>query len=348
MLRPHSRAEVEFDLIKNIGQEGCNSTVHIAYDRQLDAEIVVKRVSKADLSSAAEFFEESRILYLGSHPNVVQIYYACQDDDNIYIAMPLYIRGSLNRLLEERFLTVREIVAHGCQIASALHHIHSKQLIHFDVKPDNILLSDRGEALLSDFGLAKKMNDTGIALQDTNYVKMLPPEAVHSEEHSCAYDIYQFGVTLYRLCNGNQVFNQQFNSYVTDNLLECKRFADDIKSGVFPCRNTYPEHIPLRIRKVIKKCLEPNPSERFRAAIEVANELAQIDECLDWQYEVLPQSRSWTHDDSEKQIKLIIDEHGKASATKTNLTSSRSSRIRAFCKDNLSPSELKAFFKDQP
>ena len=68
MLRPFNKAEVEFELLHNIGHEGCNSTVHIAHDRQLDAKIVVKKVSKADLPSATEFFEESRILYLGSHP----------------------------------------------------------------------------------------------------------------------------------------------------------------------------------------------------------------------------------------------------------------------------------------
>ncbi len=89
-----------------------------------------------------------------AHPNVVQIHYACYDADRIYLAMPYYRKGSVTSLITDKYMTVREIVTVGCQVLSGLHNIHSKGLIHFDVKPDNILLSDRGEALLSDFGLA--------------------------------------------------------------------------------------------------------------------------------------------------------------------------------------------------
>ena len=347
MLRPLNKAEVEFELRQNIGHEGCNSTVHIAFDQQLSAEIVIKQIPKADFVAVDSFFEESRILYLSAHPSVVQIYYACQDHDSIYIAMPLYARGSLNKLLEERFLTVREIVVYGCQVASALHHIHSKRLIHFDVKPDNILLSDRGEALLSDFGLASRLTDSGIAQQDKVYLKMVPPEATESEEHTCTYDIYQLGLTLYRMCNGNLAFHQQFNRYIMDGQLDDQRFLNDVRAGAFPCRNFYPEHIPPRLKRIIKQCLEPDPSGRFQAAIDVANELAQIDENLDWHYEVLQQGRKWSRKGSEKQIELFVDNQGVASAKKTILSSNRTLRIKAFCKDNLSAAELKRFFQEQ-
>jgi hypothetical protein len=101
------------------------------------------------------------------------------------------------------------------------------------------------------------------------------------------------------------------------------------------------------MKRVIKQCLEPDPTKRFQAAIEVANELAQIDDSLDWHYEVLQQGRKWTHKSSEKQIELIVDNQGVASAKKTILSSNRSSRITAFCKDNLSAAELKRFFKEQ-
>lgn len=347
MLRPFNKAEIEFELLQNIGHEGCNSTVHKAFDRQLGAEIVVKQVSKTDFVEVNRYFEESRILYLSSHPNVVQIYYACQDDNSIYIAMPLYVHGSLNRLLEKRFLTVREIVVYGCQVASALHHIHSKGLIHFDVKPDNILLSDRGEALLSDFGLSRRMTELGTAQQDRAYMKMVPPEATETAEHSCTYDIYQLGLTLYRMCNGNVAFHHQFGRYLIGEEFERERFLDDVRNGAFPCRNSYLEHIPARVKRVINQCLEPDPNKRFQAAIQVANDLAQTDDGLDWHYEVLQQGRRWIHRGSEKLIELFIDSQGAASAKKTILSSNRTSRITAFCKHNLSAAELKRFFKEQ-
>ena len=105
--------EVSFRLDKEIGQEGANSKTYIAHDEQLDAEIVIKKVPHSGVGSVDQYFEESRILYMSAHPNVVQVYYACKDASHIYIAMPYYRRGSLNALMNARFLTVREIVTLG-------------------------------------------------------------------------------------------------------------------------------------------------------------------------------------------------------------------------------------------
>jgi eukaryotic-like serine/threonine-protein kinase len=149
MLRPYNRAQITFDLITEIGQDGRNSRTYLARDHQLDAEIVIKEVQKAYLASAPSFFEESKALYASAHPNVVQIHYACEDTSAIYIGMPYYYRGSIKTLMTAQRLTVREIVTLGCNVLSGLHNIHSKGLIHFDVKPDNVLLSARSEGLLS-------------------------------------------------------------------------------------------------------------------------------------------------------------------------------------------------------
>src|SRR6266567_4599084 len=172
MYKPYSKAEITFDLIKEIGTDGKNSHTYVARDHQLDAEIVIKQIAKSTLASAKSFFDESKALYASAHPNVVQIHYACEDVDYVYLAMPYYRRGSVKGLITNQHMTVREIIAAVCQILSGLHNIHSKGLIHFDVKPDNVLLSDRGDALLSDFGLAKPMDLTGTAIQDRFYTRM--------------------------------------------------------------------------------------------------------------------------------------------------------------------------------
>ena len=176
MLKPYNKANLSFDLLSEIGHEGGNSEVYIAKDHQLDAELVIKKIPKSKLSNEDEYFAESSILYLSSHPNVVPIHYACEDADYIYLAMPHYSKGSLNSLINGRFLTVREIIRYSTQFLSGLHNIHSKRLIHFDIKPDNILFSDQGEALLSDFGLAKQLTITGVAGQDRIYGRMTPPD----------------------------------------------------------------------------------------------------------------------------------------------------------------------------
>jgi eukaryotic-like serine/threonine-protein kinase len=99
MFKPYNKAEVSFDLINEIGHVGADSKTYVAKDHQLDAEIVVKQISKSKLSSPTNFFDESKALYASAHPNVVQIHYACHDTDNIYLAMPYYKKGSVASLI---------------------------------------------------------------------------------------------------------------------------------------------------------------------------------------------------------------------------------------------------------
>lgn len=119
-----------------------------------------------------------------AHPNVVQIQYACKDDKNVYIAMPFYKNGSLKSLMTKRMLTAREIIRYAIQFISGVAHIHSKGLLHLDIKPDNILLSDNDEALLSDFGLAdytrKKMIYTLQSPQSRAF--LMPPFSPRHEK----------------------------------------------------------------------------------------------------------------------------------------------------------------------
>lgn len=344
MLRPYSRAELSFELRTEIGQAGTNSKTHIAHDPQLDAEIVIKQVRKSDLDSVDAFFDESKILYLSNHPNVVPVHYACHDADRIYIAMPYYRRGSLNALIVSRYLTVREIVTLGCQVCSGLHNIHSKGLIHFDIKPDNVLLSDRGEALISDFGLSRRVGLGGTAGQDRLYFKMRPPEAYDTSEFTAGFDIYQLGLTLYRMCNGNDDFDEQFYEFGETTLaFDRDAFKFSVRNGRFPDRTRFEEHIPDRLRRLIKKCLEPNPADRFEAAIEVANELAQVEERLDWQFSRDAGKRIWVKTDDERRFTLTVDENGASVAEKTMLGSGRRTRIASHCTDRITSRDIRKF-----
>ena len=86
MFETVSTTELSFNLGDEIGHDGKNSKVYRATDLQLNAEIVVKQVPKSNFSDSAEYFTEARLLHQSSHPNVVPIYYGCQDDDHIYIS----------------------------------------------------------------------------------------------------------------------------------------------------------------------------------------------------------------------------------------------------------------------
>ena len=271
---PYQKAQVSFKKIEEIGQEGQNSKVYRVHDEYLDAEMVIKEVEKKDGFSAADYFSEARTLYKSIHPNVVQVSYACEDENKIYVASPFYKNGSLKRLMSNRFLTVKEIIRFSTHVLNGLHNVHSKGLIHFDVKPDNILISNRNEALLADFGLTRIMDEDGIAKQKHLYIKQLPPEVFGNSEFEFdnRFDIYQIGLTIYRMCVGDACFDEQFSVYKTS-----EEFGNDVISGKFPDRKAYPLHIPKKLQSTINKCLKPNPGDRYGAAVEVVNSLADID-----------------------------------------------------------------------
>jgi eukaryotic-like serine/threonine-protein kinase len=328
MLNPYDVGQVSFKKNLEIGQDGKNSKTFTAHDLQLDAEIVIKQIAKASLASADEFFNESRALYASTHPNVVQLHYACQDAASVFIAMPFYSKGSIKPLISDKaHLTVRRIVVLACQTLSGLHNIHSKGLIHFDVKPDNILLSDRGDAMLSDFGLAKQMTG-GVANPGKFYTPMVPPEVlVGNSAFDLTYDIYQMGLTLYRMCVGNKEFNRQFRRYTDKDA-----FIADVTGGKFPDRKTFPPHVPSRLRSVIKTCLKVDPAERYRSAVEAANALALIDGLeLDWQLTENLGARIWTKNENGTNIKLEVDAVGNATCSKKSAAGTER-RVKAMCR----------------
>lgn len=344
MLKPYQKAELAFDIVREIGQDGKNSRTYVTRDHQLDAEIVTKQILKAKLNSPTEFFAESQALYASSHPNVVQIHYACFDVDHIYVAMPYYRAGSIKSLMSGRSLTVREVVALGAQILTGLHNIHSKNLVHFDIKPDNILLSPRGEALVSDFGQAKQMNFSGVAAQDRHYGKMIPPEALVTDHFDRTFDVYQFGLTLYRMCNGNDNFYAQFAKYGPPGSFDRAKFSFDLRNAKFPDRSAFLPHIPSTLRNVIKKCLEVDPARRYQSAIDVANAMAGIDgNGLDWQFVPHPDKKVWTKNENGTEYELTVEADGSSTCYKVVNGGARR-RVLDACKASITDRELRTLF----
>lgn len=347
MIRPYSRADVEFQLDQEIGAEGRNSQVFTARDPQLGADLVIKKIAKANMD-APSYFAESTSVYASRHSNVVPIHYACQDAGHIYLAMPYYVNGSLKQLMATGFLTVRQIVVFATQFLSGLHHIHSQRLVHFDIKPDNILLSERGEALVADFGLAKSRAVNGLAEQDMHYGKMAPPEAFRQGgQFDHRYDIYQVGLTLFRMCVGDNEFYKQYSSHFVNGVLDRHLFSHAVLNRQFPdtSNDVFPEHIPDALIRVIRRCLQ-DVDQRYQSAIEVVNDLAGVDgEVLDWKYSIDAAGRHWVKKVDEMTYTLDIDPN-KASTAKKIKDGGQERRVNEYCLPLLNRQSTKRFLRE--
>lgn len=332
-------AELNFETIREIGQEGKNSQVFLAHDKQLDGDIVVKKIQKSKIVNSSDYYEEAKKLYASSHSNVVRVNYGCSDTDHIYIAMPYYKNGSLKSIIASKNLSLREIIRYTLQFLSGLHHIHSKRLIHFDVKPDNILISDNDEAHLSDFGLAKAMNIYGFANPMQIYGKQLPPEVFTSSEKTIHFDIYLAGLTIYRLVNGEKHFEEQLASFKSE-----EEYIRAVRNGNFPNRENYSPHIPIKLQRVINKALNINIEERQNNVLELINELSDIDENLDWHYTDNAPIKEWTKNNGTHTYKITVDYTNPKNisilTTKTNNETGTSQRELANCHNNLTSSNV--------
>jgi len=252
--------------------------------------------------------------------------------------------GSVKGMMAAKHLTTREIVRLGCQMLSGLHNIHSKGLIHFDIKPDNILLSNREEALLSDFGLAKQMQ-LGIARPNGLYIRMAPPEATGTRDFDLRFDIYQTGLTLYRMSTGNEAFDQQYARFLSAGAaVDMMALGQAIVSGTFPDRQAFDEHVPTNLRRVIIQCLEPNPSDRFGSALAVANALAAVDSSLDWRLEKGALDKTWVKNEKGTEKRFVVKQDGSTVFT-TTAKGAQARRKNDLCSTKMTRREIEGVLK---
>lgn len=317
---------------EEIGQEGRNSTVNKAFDPQLNTELVVKKIKKSEFTKEEDFFNEAQMLYATAHPNIMGVKYATQDEDYIYLSMDFYRNGSLNSLLEKRFLTVKEIIKYSLEFLSGIHFMHTKNLIHFDIKPTNILLSNSNKAIVTDFGLSKYLNESGFAQPDQLYPLHMPPEAFETGKYSIYTDIYQAGLTIYRMCNGNRHFRQQFQDL---NIQSPNQLAEALRRNKFPKKNNFLPHIPDKFQQIVKKALTNNVTLRYETVLDMINEISSIEENWNWVYTENENNHSvWCKENENYNFVLTLtqdNEQWKTIGSKIRKSDERTNRVTKWC-----------------
>ncbi|YCI79298.1 serine/threonine protein kinase [Bacillus sp. R1-10] len=307
------KAHLNLDQWKSIGEEGRNSDVWIARDTQLEQILILKKITKKSLDQQkiTDYFAEAKILNDSKHPNIMPIHYSAEDDENIFITMPYYENGSLNSLIDKKYLTSRDIIKYSLDFLSGLLYIHIKGLLHLDIKPTNVIIDNANRAILTDFGLSKYLDEDGTVEQQRHYKPHATPN--FSLIRKVEDDIYQAGLTLYRMCNGNVDFNTQFDDLLTRNNYESLKIYSDLEKGIFPDRKKYLPHIPKKLIKIINTMLHVDEDKRYKNILEIINDLSKLEENLDWKYEIINSEREFLWELEQKtsiiKIKLLLDNH---------------------------------------
>jgi eukaryotic-like serine/threonine-protein kinase len=299
-------ASLDYTKVRQIGiGKGLNSKVFLIDDHQLAGTLVAKEIPKSDFPAPDAFFKEAQRVFLAAHPNVVPIQYACAaGPDHVSLVMPYFRNGSLADKIENGPLTEKETVRVGVGVLAGLAHIHSKNLVHFDVKPSNVLFSDAAEPMVADFGQTRELGPLGISKAPPLYPNAFPPEVYAGGVGTVQTDVFHVGLLLYRAVNGEPHYSGQVP-------------ADDVEhkrktlKGKFPDRTRFMPHVARQLRVVIRKALRVAPSQRYATATQMASALGRVQLGPPWQVTVVGNETTWTWErDPAPQVIVRLRQSG--------------------------------------
>src|SRR2546421_715590 len=240
------------------------ASVYLGRDGELERRVAVKLLATTvarDHELRRRFARESRLAARLSHPNVVAVYDAGEDEGRPYIVME-YVEGeTVADVLRRRgALPAEEAVEIAAQVCAGLAHAHAHGLVHRDVKPQNLLVTPDGRVKIADFGVARgddasKLTQAGTVLGTAAY---LSPEQAAGVEVGPRSDLYSVGAVLYELLSGETPY----------------RF--DSLAGLAAPRQPpapLPPHVPPALAAAVMRCLARDPADRPASAAELEREL---------------------------------------------------------------------------
>ncbi|HSK93722.1 MAG TPA: Stk1 family PASTA domain-containing Ser/Thr kinase [Candidatus Angelobacter sp.] len=249
-----------YRLIGPLGDGGM-ATIWRAIDEQLDREVAVKLLRpqfSADPGFAARFKQEARSAGGLSHPNIVSVYDYGTDgaDGDQYIVMELVEGRDLSTVLQERgTLSTDDAVRVAIAVASALEAAHRKGIVHRDVKPGNIMITDTGDVKVADFGIARAVSEASMTVTGTTLgsVHYFSPEQARGDEVTGASDVYALSIVLFEMLTGRRPFEADSAAAVA-----LKRLSED------PPRPTSIGHpLPPGLEAILMRGLAREPADRF-------------------------------------------------------------------------------------
>lgn len=291
---------VEYEIIKKLGEQGCFGEVFLANDINIGRTIVVKEIPYFKIEKDLNFFNESQKLYKARHPNIAEIYYAgfknkiCNNVNpkyhnkkikHICLSMAYYENGSLEQAIKNNKIKSEQILKIFHNLLQGVHCIHSKGLIHLDLKTDNILFDKNMSPIISDFGVAKYLNKYGNTKDPIMPLFLKSPESVTNILNDCQNiesqqtDIYQLGVIFYLILTNSTFIN--FQEKIFD-IIKNKGIKAPTKKDVYEVIKNgsmfdlKEENIDEKLIKIVKKMLHINPDKRYHKILPILNDLSKI------------------------------------------------------------------------
>lgn len=265
----------EFDPQADRLGEGPQSEVFRATDTQLGRVVALKVLRpnvEIDPESSRRFEREAKHTSLLQHPNIATIYEYGQDHGTSYIAMEFLDGRTLDKVLKQRALSTDECVRIGLQVAAGLALVHSKGLIHRDLKPGNVMLLENGQVKLLDFGIARSMREQNITQSGmlVGTVLYMSPEQVRGDELDVRSDVFALGSVLYHACTGALPFPGRSFPEVCMAILDCNPKKP---SQVRPS-------VPRALEDFVLKSMARDPQQRYANGAAAHGALLAVSESL--------------------------------------------------------------------
>lgn len=262
-----------YEIVEKIGGGGM-SVVYKAKCRVLNRYVAIK-ILRNELTSDSDFVEKFKQESLSAaslnHPNIVNIYDTGMEDDIYYIVME-YIKGVTLKDYITKYgkLSEEEIIKISMQVAEALKHAHANKIIHRDIKPHNIMITEEGIVKVADFGIAKAASSSTInnASNVIGSVHYFSPEQARGGYVDDKSDIYSLGVVMYEMITGVVPFD-------ADNHISVA--MKHIKESALPPTQRFDDiSISKGLEAIVLKCMEKHQSYRYQKASDLLKDLFML------------------------------------------------------------------------